>query len=76
MPVTGPGTERSPDGSLLGWLQANYPDTYSKLALAPRESSRQYDPKGSAARRKRRVVSPTTATQDAAVRPISTRTRV
>jgi hypothetical protein len=74
-PVVGSGTAPSPDGSLLGWLAANYPDTYAAIGNAPRETSRAYDTKDSSQRRKRRIVSPTTLNQDTAVRPISTRTR-
>jgi hypothetical protein len=76
MPVVGPGTEPSPDGSLLGWLAANYPDTYNKLAAQPHDTSTKYEPSGSALRRKKRIKSPTTRNQDAAARPVSTRTRV
>jgi hypothetical protein len=74
MPVVGPGTERSPDGSLIGWLKVNYPDTYEAISRQPKETSRAYDTKDSSQRRKRRVVSPTTQNQDAANRPMSTRT--
>lgn len=60
---------------LLGWLRVNYPQTYAAIVTAPRDSKRNYEPKGSHQRKKRRVISPTTATQDAAQRPISSRTR-
>lgn len=76
MPITGQGTTPSPDGSLLGWLAANYPETYNKLAAQPRDTSSKYEPSGSALRRKKRLKSPTTRNQDAANVPISTRTRV
>lgn len=43
MPSESPNTNvrptRSPDGSLLGWLQANYPATYAKIHNNPRDRS-------------------------------------
>lgn len=75
-PLPNSGTPRSsPDGSLLGWLAVNYPDTYARLANQPHDTSRAREPKGNKPRKKRRITSPTTQTQDAANRPISTRTR-
>lgn len=46
----------SPDGSLLGWLAVNYPETYAKIANAPRDTRVDY--KDGIARKKRRVISP------------------
>lgn len=53
------GTMKGSGGrGLLGWLAANYPETYAQLAKQPREPSRSVDYKDSHEARKRPRNSP------------------